>query len=292
MQYSSWVKGLFSRISYNSWWVVSISETKFNKSRFSFRFSFCLTYKTLWVFVAKEDSLHAFDLLSRNWRCVSLKSVLNMKQPTSEEDKKNSRETLNSLCSVSALLLSVACCMALIHVELRIQEHHRLISHSVTVCDQMETQILRKVQQNYERWQVTKVDDIKGHLQGTNGKENFCKMFWFLMLTSACFRSWRLWNLSLFNIMYRSNRSFNNPPSPPPPGIPRAFDTFAVPGRREFDYQCLPGGGEFDPYALGVGNLNCTLDFMWNLWRGELHGGHGVRGFSWKRLCLCGQLWC
>ena len=48
----------------------------------------------------------------------------------------------------------------------------------------------------------------------------------------------------------------------PPPGIPRAFDTFAVPGRREFDYQSLPGGGEFDPHALGVGNLNCTFDFM------------------------------
>ena len=26
---------------------------------------------------------------------------------------------------------------------------------------------------------------------------------------------------------------------PPPQGIPRAFDTFAVPGRREFDYQSL-----------------------------------------------------
>ena len=49
---------------------------------------------------------------------------------------------------------------------------------------------------------------------------------------------------------------------PPHPGIPRAFDTFAVPGRREFDYQSLPGGGEFDPHALGVGNLNCTFDFM------------------------------
>ena len=59
-------------------------------------------------------------------------------------------------------------------------------------------------------------------------------------------------------VMYRSNRSFNMPP----PGIPRAFDTFAVPGRREFDYQSLLGGGEFDPHALGVGNLNCTLDFM------------------------------
>ena len=59
-------------------------------------------------------------------------------------------------------------------------------------------------------------------------------------------------------VMYRSNRSFNMPP----PGIPRAFDTFAVPGRREFDHQSLPGGGEFDPHALGVGNVNSTLDFM------------------------------
>ena len=49
---------------------------------------------------------------------------------------------------------------------------------------------------------------------------------------------------------------------PPPPGIPWAFDNFAVPGRREFDHQSLPGGGEFDPHALWVGNLNCTLDFI------------------------------
>ena len=50
--------------------------------------------------------------------------------------------------------------------------------------------------------------------------------------------------------------------APTPPGIPLAFDTFAVLGRREFDYQSLPGGGEFDPHALGVGNLNYTHDFM------------------------------
>ena len=31
-----------------------------------------------------------------------------------------------------------------------------------------------------------------------------------------------------------------------PPGIARAFDTLAVPGRRKFDYQSLPGGGEFE----------------------------------------------
>ena len=58
--------------------------------------------------------------------------------------------------------------------------------------------------------------------------------------------------------MYQSNQSFNIPP----PDKPWAFDTFAVPERREFDYQTLPGGGEFDPHALGVGNWNCNLDFM------------------------------
>ena len=70
---------------------------------------------------------------------LALKTDLKMKR---EKDKKKSRtKTLHSLCSVSALLLSVVCCIALIQVELRIQEHHRLISHSVTVFDQMETQM-------------------------------------------------------------------------------------------------------------------------------------------------------
>ena len=46
--------------------------------------------------------------------------------------------------------------------------------------------------------------------------------------------------------MYQLNRSFNFPPSSPPSGHTRAFDTFAVLGRREFDYQSLPGGGEFE----------------------------------------------
>ena len=55
------------------------------------------------------------------------------------------------------------------------------------------------------------------------------------------------------NVSVKSNLQHAPPPFP---GIPRAFDTFAVLGRREFDYQSLPGGGEFDPHALGVGNLN------------------------------------
>ena len=94
-----------------------------------------------------------------------------MKQPSEDNNQKKRTETLHSLCSVSALLLSVVCCMALIHVQLRIQEHHRLISNSVTVCDQMELQILRKVQKNYERWQVRKVDNFKDHRQETNGED-------------------------------------------------------------------------------------------------------------------------
>ena len=96
-----------------------------------------------------------------------------MKQMIEEDKQPSRRKTLNSLCSVSALLLSLVCCMALIHVELCIQEHHRLMSHSVTFCDQMQTQILRKVQKNYERWQFTKAGGLKGHLQGTNGEEQF-----------------------------------------------------------------------------------------------------------------------
>ena len=71
------------------------------------------------------------------------------------------------------------------------------------------------------------------------------------------------WQTDFFGkVMCRSNRSFNIPP----PGIPRAFDTFFVLGRRGFDYQSLPGGGEFDPHAKGVENLNRSLDFMWDLW--------------------------
>ena len=48
--------------------------------------------------------------------------------------------------------------------------------------------------------------------------------------------------------MYQWNRSFNIPP--PPPGIPQAFDTFVVPGRREFDYQSLQGVGNLNQFHV------------------------------------------
>ena len=42
-------------------------------------------------------------------------------------------DKFDSLCCKSGLLLSIVCCIALIRVELRVQEHHQLISHSVTL---------------------------------------------------------------------------------------------------------------------------------------------------------------
>ena len=120
--------------------------------------------------LAERISLHVFSAH------LALKTDLKMKRE--EDKKKNRRKTLNSLCSVSALLLSVVCCMALIHVELRIQEHHRLISHSVTLCDQMKTQILRKVQQNYERKQATKAESLKGKMSGPWWAEWYEFYYW------------------------------------------------------------------------------------------------------------------
>jgi len=90
-----------------------------------------------------------------------------MKQQNREEKQTKGRQTMNHLCSVSGLLLSVVCCIALIHVELRIQEHHRLISHSVTFCDKMEREVLRKVQENYGRWQAMAKDR---HWQTNKGR--------------------------------------------------------------------------------------------------------------------------
>ena len=89
----------------------------------------------------------------------------------SKGEKKTNRETkFNSFCCTSGLLLSVVCCIALIHVELKIQEHHRMISQSATFCDQMEKDILQKVQQNYKRWQTNKGRNSEGAWHETQGK--------------------------------------------------------------------------------------------------------------------------
>ena len=78
-----------------------------------------------------------------------------------EENGASRRQTVDSLSCRSALLLSVVCCIALIHLELRIQEHHRLISSSVSYCGQMEKHIL---------WQITKGSYLAGQREQTTGR--------------------------------------------------------------------------------------------------------------------------
>ena len=76
-----------------------------------------------------------------------------MKQEKRVLQEKSKRKALDRLCSMSGLLLSIACCVALIHVELRIQDQQRVISQTTTtVCDQMEAEILQKIQKNNKQW--------------------------------------------------------------------------------------------------------------------------------------------
>ena len=93
-----------------------------------------------------------------------------MKEIEKRAKETERRKQLNILCSRSALLMSLVSSIALIHVELRIQENHRLISHSVTSCDQMETEILRKLQpHNYNIWQATEESHLGGDWQEIRG---------------------------------------------------------------------------------------------------------------------------
>ena len=75
-----------------------------------------------------------------------MKKMLTMKQGEKRAKETERRKKIDKLCCRSALLLSVVSCISLIHVELRIQEHHQLISHSVTSCDHMKAKILQKLQ--------------------------------------------------------------------------------------------------------------------------------------------------
>ena len=72
---------------------------------------------------------------------------------TSKEQQTGKRKTFYNICSVLGLVLSVVCCAALIHVEIRIKQG---ISH-----EQMEKEILRKVQQYHGRWEAMALSQWK-----------------------------------------------------------------------------------------------------------------------------------
>ena len=95
----------------------------------------------------------------------STKFTWSQEKRISETKKRKKRISLGSLCGESGLLLSIVCCIALVHVEFRIQDHQRLLSHPTTICDQMEEEILRKMQQNFNRWAAAteeKLSEEKG----------------------------------------------------------------------------------------------------------------------------------
>ena len=107
-----------------------------------------------------------------------------------ETKQTNKGRKLDRLLSTSSLLLSVLCCIAIIHVELRTQEHHRLISHSTSgnFRDEMETEILRKVQLEYGRWREAIVSHLEGEWQRTRSKLCYFLYSWLLFAISISAR--------------------------------------------------------------------------------------------------------
>ena len=99
-------------------------------------------------------------------------STRDMGHESAEKKQTNKGRKLDRLLSTSSLLLSVLCCIAIIHVELTTQEHHRLISHSTsgTFRDEIETEILRKVQLEYGRWREAIVSQLEGEWQKTRSE--------------------------------------------------------------------------------------------------------------------------
>ena len=92
----------------------------------------------------------------------------------------------------------------------------------------------------------------------------------------------RFFCFTCYAFMYRSNRSFK---MPSPPGIPRAFDTFDVPGRGGglgiWLSESSKGWGIWSPCFRG-GEFELHHRFHVNLWRGEHWGTRCYRIFVEK----------
>ena len=80
---------------------------------------------------------------------------------------------------------------------------------------------------------------------------------------------WNVWFTLFFLLLCIAQIEASTSP-PPPPGKRRAFDTFAVPGRREFDYQSSREWGIWSPCFRGG---ECELHLRFHVkslaWRGE-----------------------
>ena len=113
---------------------------------------------------------------------------------SAEKKQTNKGRKLDRLLSTLSLLLSVLCCIAIIHVELRTQENHRLISRSTsgTFRDEIETEILRTVQLEYRRWREAIGSHLEGEWQKT--RSELCYFIFvfnlvFVFLTFVCHKA-------------------------------------------------------------------------------------------------------
>ena len=70
--------------------------------------------------------------------------------------------------------------------------------------------------------------------------------------------------------------------APPPPGIPRAFDTFAVLGRRNLITRVFQGVGNLIPMLLGWGIWTAPSISREIFGVASYHRGRGIRGFCGK----------
>ena len=113
-----------------------------------------------------------------------------MKQHGKAEKQMNRTQMLERLCSASGLLLSLLCCVAWINVELRIQEHHRLISHSAKLCDKIDTEIMQKMQKNYARWQFENIRKEEDDKFCNDGRQLFSCSQSVTPMFHAYFTSW------------------------------------------------------------------------------------------------------
>ena len=83
-----------------------------------------------------------------------------------KEKQKNRQKRLKSsaLFSPLSLLLSAVCCITVVHLEIKMNRQDRHISDSVTLCNQMETEL----QTLQRRWQGSDMHAMK--TKGPKGK--------------------------------------------------------------------------------------------------------------------------
>ena len=106
-------------------------------------------------------------------------------------------------------------------------------------------------------------------------KDTIYKVLWVVL-----FCGWEIAQVHSIKIMYPSNQSFNIPPLPHPGHTPGIWNLCRPTEEGIWLSESYRGWGIWTTLLISR-----EISGMANN-----HGGRSVRGFSWKRLCLWGQL--